>query len=233
MGLKDWFIVSDENATTPTTSATVEQPKETTRFPEAVKFPEASPSTSSTPSFVSAPPIPTNVTDEHFQKALELYQNGFDSLNQPGYDFYEFYQAVMNTGVDNPQIYTMAFSMGIAMDKTITKHKLSEQADFYLSEILKVYNDYVSKGDAKRNDVINQKTHENQTLVDSLNSLNQQLEAIKIQIADKQEKLSAIDTKYNPMIEEVDNKIRANELAKTKLVDSINRVKQGIITNIN
>jgi hypothetical protein len=123
--------------------------------------------------------------------------------------------------------------MGIAMDKTITKHKLSEQADFYLSEILKVYNDYVSKGDAKRNDVINQKTHENQTLVDSLNSLNQQLEAIKIQIADKQEKLSAIDTKYNPMIEEVDNKIRANELAKTKLVDSINRVKQGIITNIN
>lgn len=231
MGLKDWFIVSDENATTPTTPATVvEQPKEATRFPEAVKFPDSS---ASTPSFSNANSSISTVTDEHFQKALELYQNGFDSLNQPGYDFYEFYQAVMNTGVDNPQIYNMAFSMGIAMDKTITKQKLSEQADYYLSEIMKVYNDYLSKGDFKRADVINQKTHENQTLIDSLNSLNQQLEAIKIQITDKQEKLAAIDTKYNPMINEVDNKIRANELAKTKLVDSINKVKQGIITNIN
>jgi hypothetical protein len=43
------------------------------------------------------------INAEHLEKAIELYQSGFDNLNQPGFDFYEYYQLVMNGGVTNPQ----------------------------------------------------------------------------------------------------------------------------------
>lgn len=236
MGLKDLFIVSDENANDqpkqevvkPTTSTTKFPTSETTEEPSSVfsafgfgKTPTPPPATT-----------PTTVSNEHLQKAIELYQNGFDSLNQPGYDFYEFYQAVMQAGPTNPQIYAMALTMASAMDKSITKDKLVQQSEFYLAEINKVYQDYNSKGLAKKQDLTAQKQHENESLVGELSLLRQQLEAIQTQIADRENKLSVIDVKYAPMMVEVDSKLSANDMAKNKIVQSIEQVKNGIINNI-
>jgi hypothetical protein len=167
-----------------------------------------------------------------FNKALEIYENGFDSLNQPGYDFYEFFKAVIQVGVDNSQTYPMAYAMATAMDKTITKEKLLSQSDFYVSEINKVYNDYVTKGNAKRQEIINQKNHENQSLLGELELMRQQLEALQTQMADRQSKLSAIDVKYGPLINEVEGKLSANDMAKQRIVSSIEMVKNGIINNL-
>jgi len=228
MGLKDLFIVSDESSD----NKPVKQ--STTKFPTSEPKTEA-PSSSSFGSFGfgSTPtPTSTNVSNEALSKALLIYENGFDSLNQPGYDFYEFYKAVMAGGVDNPAIYGMAFGMGTAMDKTITKEKLLQQSDFYLNEITKVYNEYVSKGNTKRQEVINQKNHENESLIGELNLMKQQLEQLQIQIADRENKLSVIDSKYGPILSEVENKIAANDMAKEKIVGSIEQVKNGIINNL-
>jgi hypothetical protein len=70
------------------------------------------------------------INAEHLEKAIELYQSGFDNLNQPGFDFYEYYQLVMNGGVTNP--HTMAFTMANTMDKLVTKVSLISQSDFIL-----------------------------------------------------------------------------------------------------
>ena len=161
-----------------------------------------------------------------------MYQKGFDSLNQPGYDFYEFYQAVMQAGPTNPQIYAMALTMASAMDKSITKDKLVQQSEYYLAEINKVYQDYNSKGLSKKQDLTAQKQHENESLVGELSLLRQQLEAIQTQIADRENKLSVIDVKYAPMMVEVDSKLSANDMAKNKIVQSIEQVKNGIINNL-
>jgi CII-binding regulator of phage lambda lysogenization HflD len=109
---------------------------------------------------------------------------------------------------------------------------LIQQSDFYLSEIEKVYNDYQSKGGSKKTDLLAQKQHENESLVGELSLLKQQLEAITTQIADKENKLSVIDVKYAPMLSEVEGKLAANEIAKTKIAQSIEQVKQGIINNL-
>jgi len=183
-------------------------------------------------SFGKSAPSANQVSDEHLSKALELYQNGFDSLNQPGYDFYEFYQTVTNGGAQNAQVYPMAFAMGSAMEKTISKEKLVQQADFYVAEIIKQYNDFVAKGNSKKDELINQKSSENQSLLSELDMLKQQQEAIAIQIKDRETKLSAIGSKYEPKIGEIDSKLAANDLAKNKVVQSIEQVKQGIINNI-
>lgn len=240
MGLKDLFIVSDESSENKPVQEPVKQ--STTKFPSSEPKTEA-PTTSAFGSFgfggaptpAPAPSFPTpttSVSNEALAKALDMYENGFDSLNQPGYDFYEFYKAVMAGGVDNPAIYGMAFGMGTAMDRTITKDKLLQQSDFYINEINKVYNDYVAKGNAKRQEVTTQKNHENESLVGELNLMKQQMEQLQIQIADRENKLSVIDSKYGPMLSEVENKIAANDMAKQKIVGSIEQVKNGIINNL-
>lgn len=243
MGLfKDLFIV-DENSTDKPTE-TAKPSASTTKFPTAATTEAPVASTysfptqeTSTPKFAAPTPIATftpsvSVPNDYLVKALELYQKGFDSLNQPGFDFYEFYQSVASGGIDNPQVYAMAFQMASAMDKSISKVGLTQQADFYLAEIQKVYEDFVSKGQAKRQEIESLKVNENQSLTNELNDMTHQLEALKTQIEDRQRKLSLIDSKYNPQLSEIDSKLAANTTAKDRILGSIQTVKQGINNNV-
>ena len=236
MKIKNLFIVDDEKSD--------DKPKkqESVKDASKTKFPpnettETVDQSTSTSSFnfgfgKTSSPINTPPSDEHYSKALEIYQAGFDSLNKPGYDFFEFYQAVSQAGIDNPQIYVMAFTMAVGMEKTITKTKLLQDSDYYLTEINKVYNDYIAKGNNKKQELVSQKENENQNLINELNLLKEQLETITVQIKDRENKLQAIGSKYEPKIVEIDSKLNANTLAKNKVVTSIEQVKQGIINNL-
>lgn len=176
--------------------------------------------------------IPFDSSNDHFVKTLEIYESGFEKLNQPGYDFYEFFKAVSAGGISNPSSYNMAYGMGIAMDKTINKEKLISQSDFYLTEIAKVHTDFKTKGNAKHEQIINEKRVENETLVNELNSLKSQMEQLQVQINDRERKLSIIDTKYDTIINEVVGKLNANDKVKDTFINSITEVKNGISTNI-
>lgn len=229
------FIVSDESSTDKaSTPAPVKQPM--VSFSDAqveqTQAPAFTFNSEPTPTPTQTYQIPVQVSNEYMQKTFEMYEKGFESLNKNGFDFYEFYQSVMQGGPTNPQVYTMAFGMGSIMDKSLSKDKLISDADFYIAEITKVYNDNVSKGNAKKQNLLAQKDSENKSLVTELENMEQQLEALKIQIDDRKKKLSAIDSKYSPELTDFDNRLGANELGKNKIIDSIEQVKQGINLNI-
>jgi hypothetical protein len=232
MGLIDLFINSDESSSgktsTPAKQPVVSFADAQVGQTQAPAFAFNSEPTPATPTYQS----PVQVSNEYMQKAFEMYEKGFESLNKDGFDFYEFYQSVMQGGPTNPQVYAMAFNMGSIMDKSLSKSKLINDADFYVAEITKVYNDNVSKGTAKKQNLLAQKDSENKSLVAELENMEQQLEALKIQIDDRRRKLSDIDSKYSPDLNDFDNRLGANELAKNKIVDSIEQVKQGINLNI-
>lgn len=176
----------------------------------------------------------TQACEQHMGKLLDVYQKAFDNLNMQGYDFYEFLDAIISadeTG-KNPLAYTMAFSMATKMDKSITKDSLSKQADYYITEINKAHMKFVADGNTKKTELIGQKDNESKSLSSDLDMLNQQLESIKIQIDDKKNKLSKMDDKYQPQINEVDCKLIANDAAKDKIVSVIQTVKNGVETNI-
>src|ERR1035437_5235590 len=217
MGIKDLFIKSDES----------EKPKETpkevisTKFPKIEKQEDGETSvfsdfgfgkTNSTPTFT--PVGKGEYSQEHLDKALEVYRNGLTSLNQPGYDFFEFYEAITEAGVDNPIAYTMALKMAKTMDKSITKEGVLQQAEFYTSEIIKSYNNFISGGNGKKQELLNQKNHENESLVNELDLMKQQMEQLKVQIQDRETKLKAIGGKYEPKLGEIESKLAANDVAK-------------------
>jgi len=169
---------------------------------------------------------------KHLEKFAEIYHTTFEGLNQPGYDFFEYYTAVISGDISDPKTYAMAFNMGKAMDKTVTKEKLLQYSEYYIAETSKIYNKFITDGGSKKQDLENQKHTENENLSSELSSLKQQLESIKTQIQDKESKLSFIDDKYQPLITEVENKLLANDEARNKMMSTIETVKQGIINNL-
>ena len=224
MGFKDFFIESDN---------TEQKPKATVKPSKEVKFPDEVTSSNSFPSSNSTfTPTPSGVSQELLVKFTDMYQKGFDSLNQAGYDFYEYFKAVMKGGVDNPAIYDMALGMAAAMDSSVTKEKLLSTADFYMSEILKVYQNQVNSANAKKTALASQRDLENQSLTSELGSLEQQLATIQMQIQDRKTKLSLIGDKYQPQVVDLDAKLMANDFAKNKIVTDIQKVKDGINNNI-
>lgn len=235
MGALDWMLADKggkdktEKTEFPKTSS-----KPATKFPNEIKFEDnVFPTTEKTTTKKFTPPSSSGqASEEHIDKFREMYKNGFDSLNQDGFDFYDFFQSVMHGGADNPQVYTMAMAMGSAMDKTVTKDILISQADFYMTEISKVHAKQSSSGGSKRQETITQKDQENSSLSMDIQNLKQQAEEIQRQIKSKENELSLISNKYQPIIADIDSKLMANDLAKNEIITSIEKVKQGINKNL-
>ncbi len=229
MSWKDYFIANDEKEKEDNKSS---DKKSETKQEVATKFPSVSNSQNENVSFSQSTQYPTSVSNDLASKFFDAYEKAFEKMNQDGYDFFEFFQTIMHGDINNPQTYAMAFGMGKAMDKNLTKEKLISQSDFYTSELMKLYNQNVAEGTQKKQDLINLKSNENQSLTADLASLKQQLETIQVQIQDRERKLSLIDSKYEPQIVERDNKLMANDFAKNKIISTIETVKQGINNNI-
>lgn len=224
--IKSLFVTSDEDnkSEQKTTVNTATANKFPSALSEDVKFKDAEKF-----NFVQS----NKASEEHIRSFSEMYQSGFDSINQPGYDFYEFFQSVSSGGIDNPQIYGMAMSVAKAMNKEISKESLINSANFYLSEILKVHQNFVESGNGKKKALIAQGDSEKQSLTNELNELNKQLSSIRIQIQDRETKLSMIGDKIQPQISELDSKLIANDFTKDKIVTTIEKVKSGINNHIN
>lgn len=240
MGFKDFIFKKNENSAEEQKVEVVKEiPKQGTKFPK-VEQTEIQSENAFGGEFnfgkTSTPfkPSPNNgeVSQEHINKAVERYQKGFESLNQLGFDFYEYYHTVLDAGIENSMAFTMAYKMAKTMDKTITKEALIAQAKFYETEIIKSYQDSITNGNAKKQELISQKDIENQSLVQELGYMKEQLESMKAQILEKENKLKLIGSKYEPQINEIDSKLAANDIAKNQLIDSIGLVKTGIISNL-
>lgn len=232
MSWKDLIFNEDKDTTTTNKKVESNKKKET-----VTTFPTAETTQKSDFGFGNSTPIKNQtssgqVSQEYIDKFLNAYENAFNDMNQPGYDFFEFFQAVINGDVNNTQTFTMAFAMGKGMDKSISKEKLLTQSEYYTTELNNLYNKNCTDGTQKKQDIITQKATENQNLVSDLDSLKLQLEGIQVQIKDRESKLSQIENKYQPKIVDWDNKLMANDFAKNKIISSIEAVKQGINKNI-
>lgn len=235
MSWKDLFIENSDPKTETSKGSVTEIPK-TSTFPKTSEttFPKSSetmfPKTNETAAttFPKASTIRSEATNPFMEKILAVYDSGFNKLNQPGYDFFEFFKAVSKSGIDNPQVYEMALDMGQAMDANVSKQSLLSQADYYISELTKVYNGFNSEGQSKMNELVTRKSSESQSLAAEISSLKLQLESIQNQIQTKQFTLNEIDTKYQPDIEQVSQKLSANDIVKDNLISTINKVKSNI-----
>lgn len=206
------------------------------------KFPETNGTgfTFATPSMEASsntpPPVPTmNVPLEcapHMENIMKLYEDGFASLNRPGIEFYEFFEAVVGGGMDNPMTYKIALKTLSSMEKSMTKDSLVAQSQFYIDELTKVHAGYNAEGLRKKNDLIADKNSEGQKLQIDIKTMQDQIESLKNQLSVKQTQLSQIDAKYQPKVGDFDCRLMANNEAKNRILGTIDAVVNGIKANL-
>ncbi len=217
---KDLFVKNEEP----------DAPKqETASGTEAFSFPVAA----ATPN--QPPAVVPNVTDPIVAEVMKVYESGLDSINMPGYDFYEFYQTVISTGNPAEQTFTMAFQMGRTLDKTITPSKLLTDAEFYISKINEVHGQYVSQGQLKLAAIQEKKTGEKNALQSDveaasqrINQLRAELQQLEQEVNQKRGALLKVDDGYYPQEKVIREKLAANDIARKTSIDKLNMIKEGI-----
>lgn len=184
---------------------------------------------------VNMPPPPTGMEQKVLDEVLAVYENGLESINMPGYDFFEFYKSVSSTGNITEQSYNMAFMMAKTLDKTLTPQKLMSDAEFYISKINEVHSQYVMQGQKKLNTLQEQKNAEKNKLTGDIDSstmrisqLRNELQQLESDIAQKRGALAKIEESYFPEEKSVRDKMIANDAARQSSVQKLTGIKDGI-----
>jgi len=186
-----------------------------------------------TPSFGTKTVTPETISCEpHMEKIMGMYEKGFEDLNQDGYDFYEYYKALIEAGLTNPMMYQMALTMAKSMDPNVSKESLLQQAEFYNAEIEKVHAHYQKQGEDKSKQISQMKESEESTLSSELVNIDAELDKLTRLKTQKENELKRIDGKYSPDITEIQCKVMANDMAKNAILGSIKEVMEGIKKNI-
>lgn len=176
--------------------------------------------------------IPGNLSNQtvnpFMNEILAVYEKGFESLNVAGFDFFELYKSVLAVGVSNPQSYQMAFTMGKTISPDLSKQFLLDKASYYISEIEKVYTKYDTIGNTKKKDLNDSITKEKQNLSGAIADLETRILQMQQELEVKKADLQKIDYKNSEHFTEIQLKIDANNLAKHKILESINTVITGI-----
>mgnify|MGYP002480141870 CR=1 FL=1 len=240
MSFRSIFITDEDDGKSNKKAPAPVQPVLNQSFPTGNSFPTSQPVYSPQPSIQNNPAPQTNYqvssqgpNNEQINKAFEIYKSGFDNLNQDGYDFYEFYQCMVQTGdISNPSAYNMAFNMAKVMKGDLNKDDLVNQANFYIGKINEAYNVNVEKGKQKKEQLASQKASDIANLQNEISLLTQQLEAVKKQLDDKKMLLDNAGSNIDSKISEVESMLSANDIGKNQLISSIETVKQGIINNV-
>lgn len=183
---------------------------------------------------------PTNTTSNpYLGEIIEVYEKGLESINMPGYDFYDFYLAIKAAGSQNEAIYKMAFQMGKTVDANITPQKLASDAEFYVSKINEVYQSYAQKGSHKLQGLGADQNAERENLTNQAKVLEADIYKLKQEIISMEQKLSEarnqlnkVNEKYKPQEDTIKQKLLANDQAMQVSVQKLNSVKEGILKYI-
>lgn len=182
---------------------------------------------------------PPAAIDPTVKEVLDVYESGLDSINMPGYDFYEFYKAITSIGQANDHTYQLAYQMAKSLDKTVTAQKLMADAEFYISKINEVHGQYTSQGQQKMNVLQQQKNGDKEKLqreIDAgaarISQLRAELQQLEADINQKRGILAKTDESFNPQEKTIREKLMANDMARKISIDKLNSIKEGILKYI-
>jgi hypothetical protein len=195
--------------------------KETVNTPisDVNKFPE-SPNTFQ--------PTESATNNPFLNEIFGVYEKGFESLNQTGFDFYEMYKSVISVGATNPQSYQMAFTMGKTINPQLSKSFLLEKSKYYTDEIEKVYAKYDATGTSRKRDLESAISSEKSNLTKTISDIETRIAQLQNDLQNAKSDLEKVDFKNKEQFSEITLKIEANDLAKKKILESINTVVTGI-----
>ena len=122
--------------------------------------------------------------------------------------------------------------MAQSVDAKVTKESLLDGANFYIKEINDVHEQYHTKGNAKKEEFQSSLLHQKETLSTEIAELEKQILQLQTQASDKKNQLNALENGTSTEMTDIEQKITANDIAKTKILEIITTVADGIKINL-
>ncbi|MGE9314764.1 hypothetical protein ACLOAU_24115 [Niabella sp. CJ426] len=153
--------------------------------------------------------VPVEAREDAAKKAYQL----IESINQPGVDFFEVWNAVEESGGAQAASLKQAFNTLKFADKTLTKEKLLSSGNYYKNELQKALDSDVQKKNSEKAAITNKIKESKETLAAEVNSLEEQVIRLQKTIAEKQAELSNLQAHWQPKLEDIEKKIQTGKHA--------------------
>lgn len=160
-------------------------------------------------------------------KVLEM----LEKLNQPGIDFFEVWNASAEMGGVDGNTLKAAFTSLKYVDKGLNKDKVKTSGQYYLDELQNVINRETAQKQQQKQTIEQNQVKEKANLGEEILQLEKKLEELSRQLQTKQKELREINSKYEPQIRDIDNKISIGNTAVAEVVADI-RHALNLIDNV-
>lgn len=163
---------------------------------------------------------------------LRIYQL-LESINKPGCDFFEVWNASIEMGGANSNNIKAAFTSLKYVDKSLNKEKLLETGDFYINNLVKVLDAETAKRKEEKDKLLVQKEQQKTNLSAAITDLERQIVTLQSKLAEKKKESDSINEKYQPLVSEIDHKITNGQQAVNSVVSEMQQVISIVQKELN
>lgn len=163
---------------------------------------------------------PQSIDDNLQRRAFQL----IESINQPGVDFFEVWNAAVENGGVNAANVKAAFTALRFADGSLNKEKVVTSGNYYCNELSKALQNDLDKKTLEITQLKQQKDSTRDTLSKSISDIDQQLKNLQESLLQKKKELTEIDATYNPRIKEVETKMTNGQMAIQDIVAQMQQV---------
>jgi len=176
--------------------------------------------------------LPGGTGENQREMKLRIYQL-LESLNQPGCDFFEVWNAAIEMGGANSTNIRAAYTSLKFADKTLSRDKLITTGEYYVNSLQKVLDTETIKRQQEKDKLLDHKEKEKNTLATEITQLEQQLAAIQQALADKTSQREGINQKYEPQVAAINEKIAGGKQSVNGVLVEMQQVMSIIQKEIN
>lgn len=169
----------------------------------------------------------TVIPAQNIQNTLQLYEQEFDKLNLQGPDFFEFLKAISKIPDADAKTYQV-----IQATLDLDKRSLLDNAKFYVDKLNEIcvgnkasINGKIEETTKLAEEETAESRQQVQLLDNQIQVLQKQRDATAATVKSAIDKLTVVQLELN-------NQLKANDLAKSTIVDRINVVVEGIKSNL-
>jgi hypothetical protein len=166
-------------------------------------------------------------SDEMIAKIYDL----FESINKPGVDFFELWNAAEAMGGPTAINLQNAFTSFKVLG--LDKNTLINSGENYVAELQSKLGDDIMRKSSDKDVMVAKLQNEKAQLQAAKNDLENQIKVLNTQLVETTNKLNQIDAGYQDELLAIDKKIQMGKNALNTVVSQITTVIQTIKTSVN
>ncbi|MFT4061870.1 MAG: hypothetical protein QM642_05875 [Edaphocola sp.] len=154
-------------------------------------------------------PLPSADAESIAKRAFEM----LESINQPGIDFMEVWNAAEENGGVNAANLRMAFTALRHADKNLSKERIIETGNYYKTTLQKALDDDIAKKRTELQRINEQKQQTRSTLSQTVEDTKKKIAGLQQLLVEKTNELNELDNTSEPKLKALNQRITLGQQA--------------------